>query len=196
MAAAAHVLCGPACSGKTQRLLERYCALAGTAPGAVLWLGPTRRAVESVRLRLAEARQGCLGLSLFTFQDFADEVVRCNDPTARPLSHLQRRLLADELVSELHGRGQLGHFHRVVDTLGFGASVFALLAELKQNEIWAEDFARGVVRLALTRPDGQVPPKEEQCALLYGAYQERLVRHRLYDLEGRLWYARELLHKG
>ena len=38
--------------------------------------------------------------------------------------------------------------------------------------------------------------EEEQFALLYGAYQERLVRHQLFDLEGRFWYARELLRRG
>lgn len=194
MPAVVRVLCGPARSGKTQRLLDRYRTLAREAPGAVLWLAPTRRALEGVRRQLAETGGG-LTANLFTFQDFADEIVRCNDATVRPLSHLQRRLLAEELVAELHARGQLGHFHRIIDTRGFGESVFALLAELKQNEIWAGDFSRAVVRRALTAPGGQILPKEEQCALLYGAYQERLVRHRLFDLEGRFWYARELLHR-
>src|SRR5439155_9447420 len=46
-------------------------------------------------------------------------------------------------------------------------------------------------------PNGQAAKgKDRQCALLYSAYQERLVRHRLYDLEGRFWYARDLLSRG
>ena len=49
--------------------------MARAAPGVALWLGPTRRAVEAMRPLLAETTQGCLGLTLFTFQDFADEVV-------------------------------------------------------------------------------------------------------------------------
>src|SRR5262249_35823438 len=122
--------------------------------------------------------------------DFADEVIRCNDPAARPLSHLQRRLLADDLVAELHAKGQLSHFQGVVDTRGFGGAVFALLAELKQNEIWPEQLTEAIAR----RADPKA--KDRQCALLYAAYQDRLIRHQLYDLEGRVWYARDLLGRG
>ena len=32
---------------------------------------------------------------MFTFQDFAEEVIRVNDPTARPLANLQRRRRRD-----------------------------------------------------------------------------------------------------
>jgi ATP-dependent helicase/DNAse subunit B len=192
MPAVVHVLCGPAASGKSQRLLERYRAAARSVPGSALWLGPTRRAVEAVRQRLAEGRSGLLASNLFTLQDFAEEIIRGNDPTARPLSHLQRRLLADDIVAELHAQKLLPHFQGVVDTRGFGASVFALLAELKQNEIWAEQFAEAVAR----RTEGNPKGKDRQCALLYSAYQERLVRHQLFDLEGRFWYARDLLGRG
>src|SRR5437870_1054352 len=122
------VLCGPAASGKTERLLAR-CRAGG---GAALWLGPTRRSVEAVRLRLPT---GGPAPRLFTFQDFAEEIIRCHDPTARPLSNPHRRLLADDLVADLHAAGQLPHFGGVVDTRGFGATVFALLAELKRNEV-------------------------------------------------------------
>jgi ATP-dependent helicase/DNAse subunit B len=196
MPAAVHVLCGPAASGKTQPLLERYRAAVRGAPGSALWLGPTRRAVEAVRLRLAEVG-GLLAPNLFTFQDFADEIIRVNDAAARPLSHLQRRLLADDIVAELHAQKQLPHFQGVVDTRGFGASVFALLAELKQNEIWPEQFAEAVARRAEGKPNGQAAGgKVRQCALLYGAYQERLIQHQLYDPEGRFWYARDLLGRG
>src|SRR5205807_10464296 len=38
--------------------------------------------------------------------------------------------------------------------------------------------------------------KDYQCALIYAEYQRRLVRHHLYDLEGRQWYARDLLARG
>src|SRR5262249_9170577 len=119
-----------------------------------------------------------------------------NDPTARPLSHVQRRLLADELVADLHARGELSHFHGVAETRGFAETIFSLLAELKQNEIWAEDFTAAVTQLAQQRGETTAPAKDRQCALLYSEYQRRLVKHKLYDLEGRFWYARDLLGRG
>src|SRR5438132_9455231 len=98
MSATVHIHCGPPGSGTT-RLLERYRAAAANR-GAALWLGPTRRAVEAGRESLLDGP--CLiGPRLFTLQDFAEEVIRVNDAVARPLSDVQRRLLADDLVADL-----------------------------------------------------------------------------------------------
>jgi ATP-dependent helicase/nuclease subunit B len=196
MPAVVRVLCGPAGCGKTRRLLERYREVARATPGAALWLGPTQRAVDALRPLLLSGACGCLAPNLCTFQDFAEEIVRVNDPAARPLAHLQRRLLADEIVAELHAGGRLSHFTGVVDTYGFAATVFDLLAELKRNEIWAEKFAEVVEDLAAQRAGQASSLKQRQCALIYSEYQLRLVRHRLYDLEGRQWYARDLLGRG
>jgi ATP-dependent helicase/DNAse subunit B len=191
MPARVRILCGPAGSGKTRRLLPRYREVAGAAFGAALWLAPTRRSVEAIRPQLLAGRSACLAPNLITFQDFAEEIIRVNDPAARPLSHVQRRLLAEEIVAELHGRGQLSHFRGVVETRGFAETVFELLAELKQNEIWPERFAEVVARKGK-----QAPAKEQQCALIYNEYQKALIAHQLYDLEGRFWYARDLLGRG
>jgi ATP-dependent helicase/DNAse subunit B len=197
MPAAVHLLCGPAASGKTRHLLDRYQEVSRVAPGSALWLGPSRRALEAVRQRLADRGEGLLAPNLFTFQDFADELVRCNDPDARPLSHAQRRLLADDLVADLHARGQLSHFKGVVDTRGFGESLFALFAELKQKGIRPAQFAEAVALRGAERRNGPgTRGKYQQCALLYSTYQERLIRHRLYDPEGRVWYASDLLGRG
>jgi ATP-dependent helicase/DNAse subunit B len=191
MTAVVRILCGPAGSGKTGRLAERYRERVRSEFGTALWLGPTHRAVEALRPRLLDGLPGCLAPHLFTFQDFAEEVIRVNDPSARPLSHLQRRLLADDLVAELHARGQLSHFHGVVETRGFAETVFALLAELKQHEIRPDRFARAVAE------GGELfGVKDRQCSLLYSEYQGRLGRHHLFDLEGRFWYARDLLAGG
>src|SRR5262249_27399063 len=154
------------------------------------------RHVEALRPRLLQGLACCLAPHLFTFQDFAEEIIRVNDPAARPLSHLQRRLLAADLIAELHARGRLSHFHGVIETRGFAESVFALLGELKQNEIWPEKFAEVIAERAARRNGQGGNLKDQQCSLLYSEYQERLIRHQLYDLEGRLWYARDLLSRG
>jgi ATP-dependent helicase/DNAse subunit B len=195
MAAAVRVLCGPAGSGKTQRLIERYQSAVRSDPlGAALWLGPTHRAVEAGRPRLYAGLGGCVGARALTFQDFADELVRVNDPAARPLSHVQRRLLAEDIVAELHARGRLSHFRGVIDTRGFGDTVFELLAELKRNKIWPDQFTEAVARAGAREGGADAGRrKDEQCALIYAEYQRLLIRHNRYDLEGRFWYARDLL---
>jgi ATP-dependent helicase/DNAse subunit B len=197
------MVCGPAGSGKTRRLLDRYLAVARSSFGAALWLGPTQRSIEALRERLLHERGGGLAPHLFTFQDFVEEVIRVNDPLARPLSNVQRRLLADNLVAELHARGELSHFDRVIDTRGFAEGVFDLLAELKRNEIWPGQFARAAYRrgyrgqrAARTINDQSISLKDRQCARIYARYQRHLIRHHLYDLEGRFWYARDLLARG
>jgi ATP-dependent helicase/DNAse subunit B len=178
MSASVHIVCGRAGSG-TAPLLERC-----RAAGAALWLGPTRRAVEAVREALAVGP--CPHAPrLFTFQDFAEEVVRANDPAARPLSEVQRRLLIEDIVAELHREKALSHFDRVADTRGFTLGVFDLFAELTRAEVLPERLA-----------DHATSPKGRQCAHLYGRYQQQLRRLRLLDVEGRIWYARDLLNRG
>jgi superfamily I DNA/RNA helicase/RecB family exonuclease len=174
-------------------LLERYRQVAALGVGTALWLSPTYRAAEALRALLLGDAPAFLGPNLLTFQDFADEVVRNNDPEARPFSAAQRRLLIENLLTELHAHGRLPTFHRVIETRGFIANVIDLIAELKQNEIWPEQFADAVGGLPRGRKRAS---KEQQCALLYDAYQRALIRHRLYDLEGRIWYARDLLTRG
>src|SRR6516225_9576744 len=105
MSVAMHMLCGPAGSGKTRRLLERYREVAGSTLGGALWLCPTRRQADALRPRLTDDPGACLAPHLWTFADFAEEVIRVNDPAARPLSQVQRRLLADQVVADLHARG-------------------------------------------------------------------------------------------
>jgi ATP-dependent helicase/nuclease subunit B len=183
MPAAVRIVCGPAGSGKTTLLLEQYRAAHRAGIGTALWLVPTYRHAEALRSLLPAA--AVLAPNLWTFQDFADAVVRANDPAAQPLSNVQRRLLADELVAALHGGGELSHFARVIETRGFADGVFALLAELKRHEILPQQFA-----------DHAATPKERQCARLYARYQDCLARLQCYDPEGRQWYARDLLGRG
>ncbi len=195
MSAAVHILVGPAGSGKTRRLAERFRHITAAAAGTALWLGPTFRAVEKLRPGLCAGRPGGLDVHLLCFQDFVDEVVRANDPAARPLAQAQRRLVAEEVLGELHARGKLSHFSGVIDTRGFADTVFALLAELKQSEVLPAQLAD--VATSLARRGGTAEHlKEKQCALVYAEYQRRLVRHGLYDREGRFWYARDLLTRG
>jgi ATP-dependent helicase/nuclease subunit B len=202
MVATVRLLCGPSGSGKTRQLLERACQHANAAIGSVLWLAPTRRAVDALQRRLTEECSAGFWPVVRTFQSLADEIVHFHDPTAHPLSSAQRRLLAEEIVTDLHARGELPHFSAVVETRGFGEGVFALLAELKRNEIRPVDFIRAAYRrqhsganLARQYQNSAITHKDRQCARIYARYQRLLVRKHLFDPEGRCCHARDLLRR-
>ncbi len=187
MTAAVHLILGPAGSGKTARLVER-CREA-VRSGPALWLGPTRRHVDAVRVRLFPKEAPYL----LTFQEFADEVVRVNDPQARPLAGVQARLLADAIVAELNTGGEVSHFRRAAETRGFGASLFALLGELRRIGVTPGELTRA----AFQRGDaGEIGVKDREVTLVYARYEELLRSFHLYDVEGRLWRAVELLRQG
>src|SRR5262249_33994714 len=144
MGALVHVLCGPAGAGKTRRLAEQYRSAVRSEVGTALWIGPNPRHVEALRRHLLGDLPACWAPNLFTFQDVAEEIIRLNDPAARPLANVQRRLLADDLVSQLHAEGELSHFQRIIDTRGFAEGVFAFLADLKRNGIRPDQLAQVV----------------------------------------------------
>src|SRR5438045_3506877 len=157
MVATVHILASPAGSGKTGQLLARCREASARGPASVLWLAPTLRRAEQVRSLLTDEKAGCLSPFVLTFQDFADDLVAANDAAARPLSRVQRRLLLDEVIAELHDLGRLSYFARVVDTRGFAEGVFALIEELQRQEIGPAQFARVASRRLPTETDEEGP---------------------------------------
>jgi ATP-dependent helicase/nuclease subunit B len=187
MTAAVHVLCGPAGSGKTARLRQLWLERARRAPGAALWLGPTRRAVEEVRAELIRDAGSLVGLQMAAFTDFLDEVVSHNDPRVRSLSDLQRRLLTDDLLAVLQASGKVRGFERLLEMRGFGDGLLSLLEEVRRTGVSPATFAQSAE---------QSGAKGRQCAAIYAAYERELSRRRLLDREGRAWHAGELLRLG
>ena len=183
MTAAVHVLCGPARTGKTRRMIERYRVCLADTPGGALWIGPTVRAVEALRERLLAETAALCCPRLCTFQDVVQEIVRINDPEARPLTAAQRRLLAEDVIAELSGGGRLAHFADVADARGFTDGVLGLLTDLQRNAVPPEDFARRA----------GAGDKQRQCAQLYAHYQGELQRQNLHDSDGTAGRACDLL---
>jgi ATP-dependent helicase/DNAse subunit B len=191
MSATVTILCGPAGSGKTGRLLERFRSRARAAPGSALWLGPTRRGVEAALESWGDASSDPGSLLLLTFSEFINGLLRAHDPGMRPLSGVQRRLLLDDVISRLQEDGELSYFERVIDTRGFRDGVSGLLGELQRLGISSTRFMKATSR----RGDG-ASPKQLQCARLYDRFQRELQRHNLLDEEGSAERARALLREG
>lgn len=179
MPAAVHLITGPARSGKTAQLIERCRAAAGTRGDGILWLCPDRRRLDQLRGRLA----GIANLHLTTFADLADELLAATLDVGVP-GRGQGRVLLDEIIAELHDRKKLKHFVRVAETLGFLDGAAALVAELHQHSITADDL------LALP---SEAADRLHECALMLGTYQQRLRTLHFVDVDARVARAVGLL---
>src|SRR5262249_7208120 len=105
MSATVFLLCGPVASGKTAALSDRYRERSAAGIGTALWLVPTERARDALRPRLVGPHGVCLAPNLFTFPDFARQVVRAAEPSVRALPELHQRLLLDHVLADMFRRG-------------------------------------------------------------------------------------------
>jgi ATP-dependent helicase/DNAse subunit B len=143
--------------------------------------------MEEVRAEIVSSTGSLVGLRMMAFSDFLDDVVRHNDPKARPLSEVQRRLLVDDLLATLHSHGRVRHFERVLEMRGFGEGMLGLLEELRRVGVSADAFEQSAVVADV---------KGKQCAAVYAAYERELLKRHLLDREGRAWHAYQLLRRG
>ncbi len=191
MAAKVTIFIGPARSGKTQRLLNFYRAVLRqgqeVSEGAVcLWLAPSHDSVAELRDALMrETNDAFLEPGITTFAGFAERIVTSGSRRVRPLSRLQKRFLLRQVVDEAVADGQLTYLAPVAHTPGFLAQLDEWIAELKRQDIWADDSSR--------RAGDQ---RMRELALVYQHYQRRLLQDDLYDAEGRFWAAREILQQN
>jgi ATP-dependent helicase/DNAse subunit B len=200
MASTVELIVGPANSGKTESLLERYRrTLRETPPRKTLWLAPNARAAQQVRLRLLDdSLQACLAPRVMTFAGFADLVIHSSTRRVTPLTNSAKRELLGWLIQEQHRDGKLSHFGPIVATAGLVDLVSEHIRELKRLEIWPHDF-RDACQARDARAgssSGEMRHKDRELLGLYESYQEALNLHQLYDAEGRFWSARELLTQG
>jgi len=182
---------GPARSGKTHRLLQRYAEkLASRTPGTALWLAPTQRSAADVRAKLlASGKAALFAPAVKTFDRFAQEVLEASRKPVRALAPLMQRRLIERLIAEAIAAGRIQHFAGIADRPGFVDLVVAFIRELKRLEIWPETFEE------VCRGRG-MRPRDAELQGLYAAYQQRLTEHDLYDAEGRFWWARTLLQEN
>ncbi len=191
MPARVTILCGPARSGKTERLLTRYrAALGGRPPGSALWLAPTWRAADEIRRRLLDGTlPGCFLPGVMTFEKFAEAVLHAAELPVRPMTRLMKRELVRQIISEQSSRGRLGHFQSIAKTAGLVDLVCEFISELKRLEIWPDEFRRACQARGLA-------DKDTELSEIYDVYQNALREHGLFDAEGRFWSARDVLARG
>ena len=197
MASQLTLLVGRAGSGKTERLLGEYRLALRVARerrciGRVLWLVPTWRAQQAVVERLLSTGEPVqLAPQVLTFDTFAEKILAAAGRPASPISSVMKRLLLRRIVAELHATKSLDSFASVVHSSGFLDVVSSFISELKQEEIWPEDFLAACAK----RP-GSRSQRDTELGRIYERYQSQLTAQDWYDNEGRFWLTRTALADG
>ena len=177
---------GPAACGKSTAAMALY----RQAEPAAMILGPNAPAAQAVRRRLLDESPGGVVVSpnVLTLAALAGRFLARSPDGAQPgrmLPELQRHLLLRRLIDELAEDGRLEGFRSVLDTRGLVTSIDSTIAELKRAAIEPEDFAAAA------------PVDEVGNALhaVYQRYQQELLAENVYDLEGQMWQARNVLRQ-
>ena len=181
------VLTGPAGAGKTAVAMELYRRGADElGRSSCLLIAPNALAAQQARRRLLEASPaGVLAApAVATFADLAWGIISAAGLDVRALTPVQRRLLLEGIVRELADAGRLRALAPLADTPGLIDALDAGIAELKRAAVAPEALAG-----AIDAKSG----RHGDFLAVYQLYQQRLGETGRYDLEGRMWVARDVL---
>lgn len=187
------LLYGPAGTGKTQAVLQRYRRkVEADGTSRVLLLLPHPRALERARrILLAE---GCpVGLFnplIMTFPELASRLLDENGETATETAPVLQRLLLREAVTRVRTQMGLTHLEQVADFDGLVDALAEFIDELKRGAIDAESFAQGL------KEAGFETDREADLCAIYSNYQALLHQLQFFDPAGRFWWARDVLRSG
>ncbi|MBN1852534.1 MAG: exodeoxyribonuclease V subunit gamma, partial [Pirellulales bacterium] len=194
------IVIGPARAGKTTALMDRLrrqvvkIQQQGMPFSGMLWIAPTVRAAAAIRDRLLGGSiSACLGVSVLTFDQFADRIVRASSQQIRPISRVLQRYLLRQFICDAVRHGQFKHFHAIAETEGFLDLALDFIRDMKRREIWPDEFDAACQR---TDWPQRLCARNRELGELYRCYQDLLNTYKLYDMEGRFWVARALMRDG
>ncbi|QDU09598.1 PD-(D/E)XK nuclease family protein [Gimesia aquarii] len=191
------ILIGTAGSGKTGYLLNQYrdalqSGLTEQSPGTTLWISPTIRSRRQVLNQLlCEQMTVCFAPNVYTFEAFAETILKSLDEPIQTLPEISKRYLLRSIVDDLIVTQQVQYFYSIAGTSGFLDLISSFISELKREEIWPDQFSEAFGKL-----HSDSNQKDRELALIYQRYQTALHELRRYDSEGRFWSARTALQEG
>jgi len=187
--AGAVVLRGPAACGKTAAALEFYRHFTNERIGGCLLLVPNAPAVAALRRKLLDQspRGVIVAPQVLTFAALAARILPKAGITAGAMTAPQRDLLLRRIVDELAGEGGLAALASVADTPGLVAALDRAISDLKRAAVEPEALAAAI--------NGR-KGKHRDLLEVYRRYQQSLHERGAYDLEGRMWQARDYLAAG
>jgi ATP-dependent helicase/nuclease subunit B len=192
MKPAARLIYGPANSGKTERCIAAYLdCLCARRNEKAMFLCPTALKVAEVKARIVASGRiaGIRDPRILEFYGLAQRVIASAAQKAREISPLVKTLIIQDVVSKQLKAGRLRYFQPISEFQGFFEMVGDFIGELKAAAVTPEEFAEAIGRRAGRRGS----QRDAEISGIYTDYQERLRREDLYDREGRLWLARDLL---
>ncbi|MEQ8675076.1 MAG: PD-(D/E)XK nuclease family protein [Aggregatilineales bacterium] len=185
------IILAPVGAGKTNVVLDRLTKMLDTAPFAKVWaLLASKRQENAFRQRLVEhhtSKPVFFNVEFFNFYQLYQRVLDMKGEPPRDLSDTARYGILRAVIGDLQREGQLHVFSAIAETPGFLRITADFIFELKQNRIFPEDFTTAA---ALTHRD-----KDQELALIYESYQQRLQYHQLADIEGQGWLAQRMLEE-
>lgn len=151
---------------------------------SALWICASHYRVERVRAALMEhaPEAALMSPGVMTFATLAETLLAEADRRIHPLGSLERRWVLGQIAQGLLEEKKLNYFEPIATSVGFAAQLESLITDLKRRDVWPEQLTRQAKS-----------PKQRELALIYDHYQAHLIRHELYDAEGRFWAARETL---
>lgn len=175
-------------AGKTEAVLQALSSVVDdkSRPFARVWvLLASGRQEVAFRQRLADlpdARHVYFNAEVFNFPKLYDRLLKLTHQPRQRVNDATRLSILRNLLHDLQQRGELNTFASIADRAGFARLIDDFIAELKQNLIPPDDFARQVQTA-----------KDADIARIYQAYQQTLIEHHLVDAEGEAWLTLEAL---
>ncbi|MBI4786737.1 MAG: PD-(D/E)XK nuclease family protein [Chloroflexi bacterium] len=177
---AIQLLLAPAASGKTQHCIERIQTARRDKPLAAIWvILPNAANVAAFRRRLARAG-GAMGVWLGTFYALYQELLAENGQLVARLDEPVLYRFLRDIAAQLHADGRLDFFAGIHAKPGFAHALHNSIQELKRARLTPEKLADAVKGRGA---------RLEELALLYAAYQHRLLASNWADGEGQGWLA-------
>jgi ATP-dependent helicase/DNAse subunit B len=180
------VLTGPASSGKTSAVIELYrrCDDIISGPGCLL-IVPNAPAVAQARSALLEQTAGALRApAVTTFAGLAGNILASSGRSPATLSRVQRMLLLERIIAELQAEGRFRALEPLADTPGLAEVLDKSIAELKRAAVEPDMLEKAI---------GKASGKDADLLAVYRKYQQHLLDTGLFDVEGQMWQARDVL---
>ncbi len=184
------VVFGPARSGKTHRLVDRYVESLKTADRRKfdyhLWIAPSSRSAAQIRESLAAHGATHLSPGITTFADLSKQIIFAANLKLRPISPAAQRELLRRTIATALTNQRLNFFAKAATRNGFIDMLAEHFSELRQHDIRADTYQRVV------STKGQSTARRE-LALLFAEYDRQLTEHSLCDNDSLYVIARDAL---
>ena len=156
MSARFQIVQGPLGPQPIERMLDDYLAVHERTLGGAVWLSPSELAAEEIRKKV-----GSLHLApIWSLEAFARELI----PGKSTGSAFRRRMTLEHVTRDLHAKGKLDYFSRVVETRGFFDGAMQMLEELEAAAAKPKEFRKAL--------KGKPSAKLDECGAIFEAFEK------------------------